>query len=140
MRVVVDASAFGAAFGNARGLAARVIAVGVAGQYQIIISEEILNEVRRLPAKPHIATNRGFDLAAANRLIASLRPTVVRGPLKTPSARVRDSEDEHVLAFALTVGADIILSQDNDLLSLGNVDGIPVMGVQLMAYTLGIRH
>ena len=77
MRVVVDASAFGAAFANHRGLAARIIAFGIAGRFAILVSEDILAEVRRLPFNPHVARNKGFDMAAADRIISRLAPAAI---------------------------------------------------------------
>lgn len=79
-------------------------------------------------------------MAAADRIISRLDPLQLSAPLRFPTVRLRDPNDEHVAAFALTADANAILSQDLDLLSVREVDGIPIMGVQMFAYTLGIRH
>ena len=115
MRVVVDASTFGAAFANHQGLASRVIAFGIAGRFSILVSEAILAEVRRLPFNPHVAGSKGFDMAAADRIISRLDPLQLSAPLRFPTVRLRDPNDEHVAAFALTADANVILSQDLDL-------------------------
>lgn len=47
-------------------------------------------------------------------------------PTSHPSI-VRDPDDDHVLACALAAQAQIIVSRDNDLLTLASYQGIPII-------------
>ena len=61
-------------------------------------------------------------LAEVRRLAKVIEPP----PLSQPICRYPD--DDHVLALALAANADVIVSGDNDLLSLGNFEGIQIIG------------
>ena len=67
-------------------------------------------------------TSRERLLADVRRLAEVIEPP----PLAQPVCR--DPDDDHVLALALAANADLIVSGDNDLLSLGNFEGIPIIG------------
>ena len=67
-------------------------------------------------------TSRERLLAEVRRLAEVIEPP----PLSQPVCR--DPDDDHVLALALAANADVIVSGDNDLLSLGNFEGIPIIG------------
>jgi hypothetical protein len=51
-------------------------------------------------------------------------------------AGLRDTNDAHVVAVAISHHADLIVSSDKDLLTLGTVEGIPVVDIHAFAYTL----
>jgi putative PIN family toxin of toxin-antitoxin system len=48
-------------------------------------------------------------------------------PIDTPAVVTRDPDDDHVLAAAVAAQADAIVSGDDDLLSLGAHQGIPIL-------------
>ena len=65
-------------------------------------------------------TSRERSLAEVRRLAEVIEPP----PLPQPVCR--DADDDQVLALALAARIDLIVSGDNDLLSLGNFQGIPI--------------
>jgi uncharacterized protein len=54
-------------------------------------------------------------------------------------ARLRDSDDVHLLACATTAGADAIVTGDNDLLAMKSFHGIPILTVRGALELLGVQ-
>jgi uncharacterized protein len=72
-------------------------------------------------------------------LIALLRRRVT---LVTPSQRIqrsRDPDDDKFLECAVAGAAEWIVTADRDLLSLGSVEGVPVVDVPTFWYRLQDR-
>ena len=66
-------------------------------------------------------TSRERPLTEVQRLAEVIEPP----PLARPVCR--DPDDDQVLALALAAKADLIVSGDNDLLSLGSFEGIAIV-------------
>lgn len=66
-------------------------------------------------------TSRERLLARVCRLAEAIEPPPLREPV------CRDPDDDRVLALALAAKADLIVSGDNDLLTLGSFEGIPIL-------------
>jgi predicted nucleic acid-binding protein len=60
-------------------------------------------------------------LAEVQRLAAVIEPP----PLPRPVCR--DPDDDEVLALAIAAKVELVVSGDNDLLSLGSVEGVPII-------------
>jgi putative PIN family toxin of toxin-antitoxin system len=57
--------------------------------------------------------------------VRQLAEVIVPPPLPAPVCR--DPDDDQVLALALAAKVELIVSGDNDLLSLGGFEGIPIV-------------
>ena len=66
-------------------------------------------------------TSRERSLAQVRQLADVIEPPPLREPV------CRDPDDDQVLALALAAKVDLIVSGDNDLLSLGSFEGIPII-------------
>ena len=66
-------------------------------------------------------TSRERSLAQVRQLAEVIEPP----PLPQPVCR--DPDDDQVLALALAAKVDLIVSGDNDLLSLGSFENIPIL-------------
>jgi len=66
-------------------------------------------------------TSRERSLAEVRQLAEVVEPP----PLAQPVCR--DPDDDQVLALALAAKVDLIISGDNDLLSLASFEGIPIV-------------
>jgi len=66
-------------------------------------------------------TSRERSLAEVRRLAEVIEPP----PLPQPVCR--DPDDDVVLALAIAAKVELIVSGDNDLLSLGSFEGIPII-------------
>ena len=92
-------------------------------------AEEILQEIRRvLLEKPHIRNRYSYSAEQVEVFINRLRntSTVVA---QLPEIRVveRDPKDDMIIACAMAVSANYIISRDRDLLDLGNYQLIQIV-------------
>lgn len=94
---------------------------------QLFSSKALLVELREVLNRPHLAK----PLAAIGHRPADIladyaQVVVIVTPDQVPTAS-RDPDDDQVLACALAAKANIIVSGDDDLLTLGNYEGIPIL-------------
>ncbi len=140
MRVVIDASVLAAGLLNPAGLAANILRRWMAGTVVGFTSEALLAETSST-YQTEKRRRRTFDEAWATDVIAFLTTHAVTSSVwPLPIVPIRDPRDTHVISLSLLVGADLIVSSDKDLLTLGTIEGIPVVDIHAFAYTLGIRH
>lgn len=62
-------------------------------------------------------------------LLAELADVIEPPPLPQPQPVCRDPDDDEVLALAIAAKAEIIVSGDNDLLSMKHFAGIPILAL-----------
>jgi uncharacterized protein len=71
------------------------------------------------------------------RQVERLVEIVEAPPLPRPMSR--DADDDTVLALALAARADLIVTGDRDLLSLGSYDGIPILDPAAAVTRINVR-
>lgn len=113
MRVVVDTNVWVSALvfgGNPRKVFEQIISRG----YLIVVSEELLSEIRR------VISGKFPDFAAdLEALVVALGLRIEKTVLGAQTIKIaRDPKDNMVLETAIAGGADYIISGDDDLLSL----------------------
>ncbi len=113
MRVVVDTSVLlpGVFFG---GPPRDVLAAWRAGQFEVVVSPEVLREYvrvgERLSARfPGADFERVLEMIAANATLVSAPPL--------PEAVCEDSDDDKFLACAVAAGVTYVVSSDKALLA-----------------------
>lgn len=125
MRVVVVTNVFISGLLSSSGPPGKVLDAWLDGAVELVLSEWLVGEYRKVTTYPHIvrATKRpDADLSAFNSFLPFGPMSVVR-----PEGSVRDPDDRNVLGAALHLGADVIISGDKDLLVLGEFAGIPIL-------------
>ncbi|HMO53717.1 MAG TPA: PIN domain-containing protein [Tepidiformaceae bacterium] len=142
IRAVLDANVLYSATLSPRGLAARVVRSWTDGAFTLVANEILVAEFeaaigRRFAAVPDAAvlTARAAELSA---LVLS-HAFSVDVPLPAPP-RFRDPNNDHIAQTAILGRADIIVTSDGDLLTLGEVEGIPIVSLHAFALTLGLTH
>jgi len=96
--------------------------------HHLFTSDELLAEFRRVlhyPKITKIITQAGLDTEAILDGYSKRCLRCYPVPLLTPVCR--DPSDDHVLACALAANAELIISGDDDLLSLQQFQNIPIV-------------
>lgn len=107
--------------------------------YRLIVSPPVLREVLEVVDRPTLARRfrfvAGMDKARLLALLADAEVVVVD---EDDLPRVcRDPNDDMFLATAVAGGARFIVSEDNDLLALGEYDGVRVVNAEAFLAVLG---
>ncbi len=98
------------------------------GEYRLLFSDPLLAELEDVLNSPRNRDKYALtldDIGAVPVLI------LLRGEPVTPARRIeagRDPKDNLILEAAVAGQADWIVSGDDDLLELGEFEGIPVVG------------
>ncbi len=121
MKVFLDTNVLVSAF-VARGLCADLYRHLLAG-HEVQTGEVNLVELNRI-----LRDKIGATTEQISAVESQLRDhTIVPKPLSRPTIRVRDRDDEWVLASAIAGGADMLVTGDQDLLSIAGETSLPVL-------------
>lgn len=94
---------------------------------QLFSSEALLVELAEVLNRPHLAKPLAAIGRSAAIVLADYAAAVeIVVPAFVPKV-ARDPDDDQVLACALAAQADALVSGDDDLLSLGRFQGIPIL-------------
>ena len=127
MRIVIDTNVLLSAF-LWGGMPQRLIEAVRSNAAQLVISPALLEEFSTVVARPKFAAILARTTRTPASLVAHLRTLadVVQAPtLAQPVCR--DPKDDIVLACALAAQAHLVSSGDDDLLSLRQFEGIPIV-------------
>ncbi len=106
-----------------RGVPAQVLALWADGSFEMVISDLLVDELRRGLIYPKIADR--IDIDQSKRLLNALTEecTTMPDPSTPPSVLSRDPHDNYLIALA-EQSRSVLVSGDSDLLVLA--DRIPV--------------
>ena len=122
MRAVLDPNVLIAAVLSPGGAPAQLVARGLAGEFELIVSEQLLAELARALDYPRL--RRRIPAADGEQLVNGLRRLGRMAPdPATPPPRSRDPGDDYLLALAEGEQARLI-SGDRHLLELA--PGLPI--------------
>jgi len=121
VRVFLDTNVLVSAFAT-RGLCADVVRQ-VLAEHELVVAEVVLEEVQRV-----LKHKFGLPQLAVREIRAFLEEhTVQPKPRTTTAPRVRDADDQWVLASALAAKADVLVTGDKDLLDVKDkVSGLAI--------------
>lgn len=98
------------------------------GGVELFSSPMLLAELNRVLAREHLSSRLAKQASSAEQAIGFYGELAISvSPLVTPRAVPRDADDDQVIAAALAAGADLVVSGDADLLSLGSFEGIAIV-------------
>ena len=119
MLVVLDVNVFVAAAITPAGVARSVVEAGIAGRFDYVACPALLGELADVLARPKISRLLPRDVA--DRFIADVRGRARLEPDPTePTAVSRDSDDDYLVALAISVSADALVTGDADLLDVAD--------------------
>ncbi len=132
LKAILDTSILVSAFLKHEGVNAKVL-LGAKDRYQLYLSEDILEETSLvLLTYERIRKKYRYSDEEALEYLTTLRVVAKEVLKKLPKIRVieRDPKDDPVLACALKVKADYIVSKDDHLKDLKEYRGIKIVSSQ----------
>ena len=100
-----------------------VLDAALAGHFEIVTSPALLDELRRVLSYPKLQAVIGD----ADELVKFLAlAAFVVTPTETVAVS-RDPDDDRLVEAALAANADVIVTGDQDLLTIGSVDQIRIL-------------
>lgn len=121
-RVVFDCNVYFQALTSPRGPARRLLGSAASGELALFISAATVDELSDVASRPHLVAKYGLQATVVADFIANVRsfstfldsiPHVFDFP--------RDPKDAHYVDLAVAADAKLIVSRDQDLLSLRDV-------------------
>ena len=133
MRAVLDPNILIAAILSPTGAPAQLVSRWLAGEFELVLSEQLLGELGRALAYPKLRTR--IPAADAEQLVFRLRRLASVAPdPPTPPHRSSDPGDDYLLALAESTRA-LLVSGDQHLLQLKNY--FPVRSARDLLEALG---
>lgn len=128
LRVVLDTQLLlrGAA-AKSESLTARIYDAWRDGRFVLVLSEPILAEIAAVLSRPEVLQKLHLSPIEARALVALVRRRAVLVTPTTSIRRCRDPADDKFLECAVAGGAHYLVSADADLLSLGEIQEIPIL-------------
>ncbi len=129
MRVIFDANILIRYLLNrsGQGLIRRIVVAAGLGDFELLVPEELLAEVVDNCAKGKLVKKVRAEEVA--EFIVFLQQVGEHLPALLPPfpAYTRDLKDDYLIAHALRAHADYVVSADNDLLVLGQVESVQIL-------------
>jgi uncharacterized protein len=119
VRAVVDVNVLISAVLSAKGSSAEILRAGRDGQFELVVSELLLAELKRTLAYPRLRKRIAPEKAAAFANWVRDHGTVAEDPASQPAVGSRDPDDDYLLALAIDRRAYLVTG-DQDLLVLSN--------------------
>jgi uncharacterized protein len=102
------------------------------GALTFISSPELLAELAEVLARPKFDAIVSRSQSSREQMLVQVRMLAeVMEPPPLPQPVCRDPDDDAVLALAIAAQADLIVSGDDDLLSLNSFEGIQILSPAL---------
>ena len=135
LRVVLDTNVYISAFHFPEGVCARLVEYAAEQYYELIISPIIIREFAG-------ASRRDFQVNEEKHLrfikfLGKIGTIIV--PRYIPDVIKEDPADNHILACALAGKANLVVSQDLDLLRVKMYGGIGIISLIDFLNTLGLK-
>ncbi len=128
MKVVIDTNVTVSGVLTPTGTSGKLLALLTSGAFLLIVSDLLLEEYRRVLARPYLRAEHKLTDLEINSLIETFRAL---GKLVEPDTTLRivlaDPKDDIFVQTALAGEADYIVSGDKHLLVPGEHRGVPVV-------------
>ena len=128
MRVVLDTNQHISAIIRPNGNPSQIVQLWHIGLIELAISPAILEEFAAVVHRPRIQQKHNLSDDDISEYLEVLRTfaILVSGTI-TVNAVPEDPDDNIIIACAIEAEADVIISGDQHLLSLGSYQGIPIV-------------
>jgi putative PIN family toxin of toxin-antitoxin system len=117
----------------------RIYTAWDAGRFILLLSEPILTEIEDVLSRPEVISKLRMTPIEAGALIELVRRRSTRFTPAVAMTQSRDPDDNKFLDCAVAGSADYIVSGDADLLSLREVQGIPIVDAPTFWHALAVE-
>ena len=93
--------------------------------FKVVVTDQSINEFHLVATRPKF--QRYFDASHIQKLEDWLDKNALKIELGEIPARCRDPKDDYLLELAIQAKAIYLVSGDEDLLVLGNIEGCQIM-------------
>ena len=141
LRVVLDTNIVVSSLLSSKGAPARIMDAWRAMRFLLVVCPAILQEIRATLHYPRIQRKYGLSVEVIDELMALFArdALVVPGNVCVACGIPADPKDEMFLACAVEGQADLIVSGDRHLLSLGAYRGVPIVTAQRLLEELALE-
>jgi hypothetical protein len=128
MKAVLDVGQYVSATINARGHPAQILTAWHAGEFALVSSPSILDDLRRVLFYPHIRKRHQWSDQEIHLFVDSIALAAQLTPgLIDVAAVADDPADNKILACAQEGRVDYVVASDEHLTKLGSFAGIPIV-------------
>lgn len=139
--VVIDTNVWVSAFLNRKGFPARIKDAWVNGEFEVVLSSPLLQEISEVLHRPRIKDKYGLVEGEINQFIELLLRRAVLVAIGGRLRLCRDGRDNVFLETAIAASAEYLISRDDDL--KGDSDLIAQMrahGVEVITVSHFLRE
>ena len=128
LKVVIDINLFVSGVISKKGNPARLLQLWYDRAFLVVISEQMVEELRRVLRYPRIRNKYNLKDEEIEQVVGMIKKFAIVLPDIIELDVIKDDPDDNkVLACALAVKADYIVSGDSHLLDLGVFENIPIV-------------
>jgi len=129
LRIVIDTNVIVSSLISKKGAPAKLLDAWIGQQFDVVMSDGILDEVERVLLEPYLKEKFNITEDRVAKLIQTFREDaiLVSGDSDVHGEVPSDPSDEIFLAAALEGGADVVVSGDQDLLTIRTWRGIAIL-------------
>ncbi len=139
LRIVLDTVVFVRALINPHSRSGRLL-FEYSDRYKIVVSKPTAQELLEVIQRPEL-TRKYRNLAKVSpRHVIDLLSKAEAVNIDVAPRIVRDPKDDIFITTALAGRADYLISEDKDLLALGNAAGVSVIDTQTFIELLESKH
>ena len=131
LKAVIDINLFVSGVISKKGNPARLLQLWYDRAFLVVISDRMVEELGRVLRYPHIRNKYNLKDEEIEQAVGTVKKFAIVLPDVIELDVVKDDPDDNkVLACALAVKADYIVSGDSHLLTLGVFEDIPIVTVK----------
>jgi len=117
-RVLADTNVLVAAVTSKEGVSARLLIAARSGQYRLIVSPMLLDELETVLARPYFRRYLSSDDAHRFVVMVRERAEIVDDPSALAEPLTPDPDDDFLVVLAEAADVDVLVSGDSDLTGL----------------------